>query len=75
MHAAINEAGDAGILFVVAAGNDSWDNDVASYYPANYECTGSDGQRGWDCLISVASINSDGFKSSWSNWGSTKVDM
>lgn len=75
MHAAINAAGDAGILFVVAAGNEAWDNDVESYYPANYECTGSDGQRGWDCVISVAAITSSGSRWSWSNWGPTKVHM
>jgi subtilisin family serine protease len=34
---AIQEARDAGILFVAAAGNDGRDNDTTATYPANYD--------------------------------------
>lgn len=71
---AINRGGDQGILFVAAAGNASSDNDAAGAYPANYECT-KGGTRGWDCVVSVASITSTGALSSFSNFGATTVDI
>lgn len=70
---AINRGGDAGILFVAAAGNSSRDTDAGNYYPSNYECTTA--SRSWDCVISVASITSSGTMSSFSNWGATTVDI
>lgn len=75
---AIRRAGDADILFIAAAGNDGADNDVASSYPSNYDCSvrhdnGRD--RGWDCMVSVASITSSGAKSSFSSYGLTTVDL
>jgi subtilisin family serine protease len=79
---AINRGGDAGILFVVAAGNDGRDIDAGSpAYPASYRCdriaTGPDAgaPRGWDCIISVASIASSGALSSFSNRGPVSVDI
>ena len=71
---AINAAGDADILFVAAAGNSNVDNDAGNYYPSNYQCD-NNGQRGWDCVISVASITSSGAKSSFSSYGATTVDI
>ena len=75
---AINRGGDAGILFVAAAGNDDLDLDVTPTYPAADTCvtrqdTGT--QRGYDCLISVAAINADGEKASFSSYGATTVDI
>ena len=34
---AIRAAGDAGILFVAAAGNNGTDNDRRPHYPSNYD--------------------------------------
>lgn len=75
---AINRGGDAGILFVAAAGNGGSDgvgdnNDTTNNYPSNYDCT-SNGKT-WDCVIAVAAITSSGAKSSFSNYGATKVDL
>ncbi|MGA1053582.1 MAG: S8 family serine peptidase, partial [Ilumatobacteraceae bacterium] len=79
---AIERGGDAGILFVAAAGNGGPDqigddNDVSPHYPSNYVCdrTASGAGRGWDCVISVASITSNGSRSSFSNYGDVSVDL
>ena len=76
---AINRGGDAGILFIAAAGNGGSDgvgdnNDTTASYPSNYECSNG-GSRGWDCVIAVASITSTGAKSGFSNYGATTVDL
>jgi thermitase len=73
---AINRGGNAGILFIAAAGNGGKDgvgdnNDSAAYYPSNYQCASSAG----DCVISVAAITSSGAKSGFSNYGATNVDL
>lgn len=74
---AINSAGDADILFVAAAGNAAVDNDVNPSYPANYQCTtkANGDPRGYDCVISVASITSSGAMSDFSQYGAHTVDM
>jgi len=79
---AIRRGGDAGILFVAAAGNgddngNPVDNDLTPHYPSNYDCslTAGGSARGWDCVISVASITSTGVMSSFSNYGATSVDL
>lgn len=79
---AIRRGGDAGILFVAAAGNgdddgNPVDNDVTPHYPSNYDCSRTAGGavRGWDCVISVASLTSAGTMSSFSNYGATTVDL
>lgn len=71
---AINRGGDRDILFIAAAGNSGTDNDAGNYYPSNYQCTNA-GSRGWDCVVSVASITSSGAKSSFSQYGATTVDL
>jgi len=76
---AINRGGNAGILFIAAAGNGGSDgvgdnNDTTATYPSNYQCTNG-GTRGWDCVIAVASITSTGARSSFSNYGATTVDL
>jgi subtilisin family serine protease len=74
---AIERAGDAGILFVAAAGNDSQDLDRTPSYPASYRCDHrADGtKRGWDCLLSVANIDSAGALNPSSNRGRSSVDL
>lgn len=63
---AIARAGDAGILFIAAAGNDGVDNDTNDSYPSNYPHAN---------IIAVASITSSGDLSSFSQWGATTVDI
>ena len=75
---AINRGGDAGILFIAAAGNGGSDgvgddNDATASYPSNYECTANG--RTYDCVIAVAAIKPDGTKSSFSNYGAKTVDI
>lgn len=75
---AINRGGNAGILFVAAAGNGGRDgvgdnNDTTANYPSNYQCTSAG--KNWDCVIAVAAITSAGAKSGFSNYGSTTVDI
>jgi len=73
---AINRSGNAGILFIAAAGNGGVDgvgddNDAVANYPSNYVCTSSNG----DCVIAVAAITSTGAKASFSNYGKNNVDL
>ena len=75
---AINRGGDAGILFIAAAGNGGSDgvgdnNDTTANYPSNYQCTSNN--KTWDCVIAVAAIKSDGTLASFSNYGSQTVDL
>lgn len=64
---AINAAGQQNILFVAAAGNSTYNCDTASNcYPGEYNSAS---------IISVASITSSGAISSFSNYGSTTVDL
>ena len=70
---AINRGGDRGILFIAAAGNESTNTDTTPNYPSNYQCTTA--TRLWDCVISVAAINSTGALSWFSNYGGATVDL
>jgi subtilisin family serine protease len=63
---AIKAANDAGIIFVAAAGNSRADNDSRPTYPCNYES---------DNVISVGSFANSGKRSSFSNYGATKVHV
>ncbi len=63
---AIERANAAGILFVVAAGNSSANCETSSCYPAEYPNAN---------IISVASITSTGAMSSFSNYGSSSIDI
>jgi subtilisin family serine protease len=74
---AINAGGNAGILFIAAAGNGGSDgvgdnNDSTASYPSNYQCTAN---GTYDCVIAVAAITSSGAKSGFSNYGATTVDL
>lgn len=63
---AITRAGNANILFVAAAGNNGSNNNTSANYPSNYPNSN---------IIAVASITSSGGLSSFSNYGSTQVDI
>ncbi len=62
LKAAIVRANAAGILFVVAAGNDGSNNDKIPTYPASYQQPN---------VVTVASIGPTGALSSFSNFGKT----
>ncbi len=75
---AINRGGNAGILFVAAAGNGGSDgvgdnNDTTVNYPSNYQCTTA--SRSWDCVVAVAAIRSNGARAGFSNYGATTVEL
>ena len=64
---AIERANAAGILFIAAAGNSTYDCDTSTAcYPAEYPNAN---------LIAVASITSTGAISSFSNFGATTIDI
>jgi subtilisin family serine protease len=62
----IQLAGDAGVLFVAAAGNDGADNDVTGSWPANCPAP---------TLISVAATTSGDGLATFSNRGAVNVDL
>ncbi|MFT5704896.1 MAG: serine protease, partial [Shewanella sp.] len=62
----IESGGDAGILFVAAAGNSASDNDATPSYPASYDSTS---------VMAVASTDRNDNMSSFSQYGLTSVDI
>ena len=65
------------ILFIAAAGNGGSDqvgdnNDTTASYPSNYDTTSL---AGWDAVIAVAALRSDGSLASFSNYGAKTVDL
>jgi subtilisin family serine protease len=63
---AIERANAAGVLFIAAAGNSAANCETSSCYPAEYPNAN---------IISVASITSSGALSSFSNYGSSTIDI
>lgn len=68
---AITDLGDAGILFVAAAGNgdifgNGVDNDMTPFYPASYDA---------DNLIAVGAHTADNRIADFSNFGKLSVDL
>lgn len=63
---AIAAAGDAGIIFCAAAGNDGTDNDISPEYPASYPCSN---------IIAVAASQLNDTMASFSNYGSNTVHL
>ena len=63
---AIQAAGDVGIVFCAAAGNDSSDNDAVFTYPASYRLPS---------MIVVAASGQNDALASFSNYGATTVDL
>ena len=62
----IRAAGDAGILFVAAAGNDGSNNDSRPHYPSNYDLPN---------VISVAALDRNDQLASFSNFGLKTVHI
>lgn len=63
---ALKQVRDQNILVIAAAGNYNLNTDQHKYFPANY---------GLDNIISVTATDSDGNLSSFSNYGSSSVDI
>ncbi|MEI6240654.1 MAG: S8 family peptidase, partial [Planctomycetia bacterium] len=63
---AIDAGGQAGILFIAAAGNSSTDNDTTPHYPSSYTS---------DAIIAVAATDSSNKLASFSCYGATSVDI
>ena len=63
---AIEEAGNAGIVFCAAAGNYGTDNETSPHYPSNYDL---------DTLIAVTSFDHTGNWYSGHNYGAVSVDL
>jgi subtilisin family serine protease len=63
---AIRAAGEQGILFVAAAGNNSTDNDRRPHYPSNYDLPN---------VISVAALDRNDTLASFSNYGAKTVHI
>jgi subtilisin family serine protease len=63
---AVTTARNAGHMLVCAAGNSGVNNDSTPFYPASYS---------QDNIIAVASTTNDDTLSSFSNYGSTRVDL
>ncbi|HEX9783015.1 MAG TPA: S8 family serine peptidase, partial [Opitutaceae bacterium] len=57
---------DRGVLVVTAAGNEASDNDRVPQFPSGFNL---------DNIISVAAIDRAGWRASFSNYGSTSVDL
>ncbi len=66
MLAAIKEAGDHGILFVAAAGNDGVNNDASPHFPSTYDL---------DNIIAVAATDKNDLMADFSCFGATSVDL
>jgi subtilisin family serine protease len=66
LRSAIQAAGDAGIIFCAAAGNNSADNDSTAYYPASYRLPN---------MIVVAATDQNDALASFSDYGATTVDL
>ena len=66
LEAAIRYADEAGILFVASAGNDAEDTDYYTVYPAGYDIPN---------VISIAATDKNDNLASFSNFGSSTVDI
>ena len=66
IRSSIQQADEAGILFVAAAGNASADNDASPQYPSSYDL---------DNIIAVASTDRNDRLSSFSSYGRVNVDV
>ena len=66
MQSSIQAAGDAGILFVTAAGNDGANNDTSPHYPAGYDCSN---------IVAVAATDQNDRLASFSCYGAASVDL
>jgi subtilisin family serine protease len=63
---AIEAAGNAGIIFIASAGNNSTDSDTTPFYPSSYDLPN---------IISVAATDQDDNLADFSNYGVDSVDI
>jgi subtilisin family serine protease len=63
---AIQAAGNVGIVFCAAAGNNTNNNDTAAFYPANYRLPN---------MIVIAASDQNDALAEFSNYGATTVDL
>jgi len=66
LKAAIDAAGDLGIINIFGAGNDGTDNDASPFDPASYDSPS---------IVAVASSGTTDRRSFFSNYGATSVDL
>ena len=66
LYNAIQSGGNAGILFVAAAGNSGTNNDASPFYPASYNL---------DSIIAVAATDDCDQLADFSCYGATSVDL
>jgi subtilisin family serine protease len=66
LESAITAAGNAGVVFCAAAGNDGVNNDATPHYPSSYNCAN---------IIAVAATDQNDAKAGFSNYGATSVDL
>ena len=66
LYDAIQAAGDAGHIFVAAAGNSATDTDLYAHYPSSYNL--------WN-IISVAATTNQDLRAAFSNYGRVSVDL
>jgi subtilisin family serine protease len=64
----------AGVMFLVAAGNENVSNDVTPSYPAQYSVATTCGP-GLPNVIAVAAIDQNSNRASFSNFGATSVQI
>lgn len=70
--APITRGADNNILFVTAAGNRGLNTDIVPVYPAALSTLDT---LGYDAIIGVSSIDPNGGRSSFANFGSRSVDI
>ncbi|MCH7548988.1 MAG: S8 family serine peptidase, partial [Candidatus Krumholzibacteriota bacterium] len=66
LRAAIEDAGNRGILCVAAAGNTALDNDIIPFFPSSFDL---------DNIVAVASTTDSDDPSFFSNFGKNSVDL
>ena len=73
-YAALRDLNTAGVMFLVAAGNDNLNSDVTPSYPAQYSVATACGP-GLPNVIAVAAIDQNGNRANFSNYGATSVQI
>ena len=69
MNDALVRSAQQDVLFIAAAGNSASNNDTTANYPSNYSTVVS---AGYESVVAVASLASNGALSSFSNYGGTR---
>jgi len=73
-YATLSALNTAGVMLLVAAGNDNVNNDVTPSYPAQYSVATACGP-GLPNVIAVAAIDQNSNRASFSNYGATSVQI